>query len=376
VVAQVNGPGSGFTNGSLRHQFRYEAFGRWLWTDATHTGYERGDGTSAGASAAGTDVDWKSRQIALPLPFGHQTIWFDQETGKYNNLNRIYSALLGRYPQRDPSGLGLHLASLGWNAATPGVSAEVAPEMHYPDGLSLYEALGSNPIDRTDPLGLMFNDPDYEGSLVITRDWDDIYESIAGDGRAYLGVQGAATWGTAWGGNVASLPRFASGMRGVSEGVSDFADYYAEQVIYLPIEGVFAAGSVAGAGRFIAAGSAAQTGSRFARIARRIERHHPIPKFLGGEKWQQLERLSKYVHDKFHALLREKLRDQGFPDRLLGGPGGSRDAWLAYFKTNPGAQVKAFTAIIDASHAIDRTFGTSLVQAVRREFLAGAYLAP
>ena len=83
-------------------------------------------------------------------------------------------------------------------------------------------------MNARDSLGL-----EIEDGVLVSRDWDDIYDSIVGNGSAYLGVQGAATWGAFWGGNVTEAPRGAVGFAGVSQGVSEFADDYADGVIDL-----------------------------------------------------------------------------------------------------------------------------------------------
>jgi hypothetical protein len=175
---------------------------------------------------------------------GHQGLFFERlDAGPYDPAlvpgarglcharNRWYDPVTGRWTTRDPNETALPVITA---TAMNGQSLDIVFGpfellSHYGDGMNLYAYLGSNPANGFDPLGLS------EFDLLVVRDWDNIWESIVGNGSAYLGVQGAATWGAAWGGNVASLPQFAGHMMGVSQGFSDFADAYAEEVIWLPI---------------------------------------------------------------------------------------------------------------------------------------------
>jgi hypothetical protein len=98
--------------------------------------------------------------------------------------------------------------------------------------MTLYLKGRCDPITNRDPTGLCAcpDDP-----IMISRDWDDIYDSITANGSAYLGAQGAATFGAFWGGNVALAPRGAAAFSEISQGVSDLADQYAEEFIELPM---------------------------------------------------------------------------------------------------------------------------------------------
>jgi hypothetical protein len=95
----------------------------------------------------------------------------------------------------------------------------------------------------------------------------------------------------------------------------------------------------------------------------KIEEHHPIPKFMGGDKVQDaLTKLPKPVHNEFHSLLRDELLKEGFPKNMMGGPAGSRENWLNYFMKNKGSQGKAFDAVRRASSTIDSKYGTNILQ--------------
>jgi hypothetical protein len=285
--------------------------------------------------------------------------------------------------QRDPNETALVLAILSTGAAASLPVAHMPTHEQYADGMSLYAHARSNPKSLGDPSGLsaewFFGSPAYEASdILLSRDWDRLYESITGRRFAYLGVQGAGTWGAFWGGNVTALPKFAAGMAGVSEGMFDYAEFYAEEVMWLPVTG-----ALAGAGQFghyAAIGVTAKRGRQgtwLARVANRIEKHHAIPKFLGGGKWQRLARLPKHVHDEFHHLLRENLARAGFPRNMLfGGKTGSKDAWRRTFGENPAAFRLAYDAIVDASRTIDYRYSTDLVSSFWREIMKGRFWAP
>lgn len=88
--------------------------------------------------------------------------------------------------------------------------------------------------------------------------------------------------------------------------------------------------------------------------------HHPIPKYLGGwASGQNMTNLPQNIHTELHAMLRQRWRAIGFPPE--GGVTGSRDAWLAFMRTNAGSQGQAFDVLIDVSADIDLKHGTSIV---------------
>ena len=88
-------------------------------------------------------------------------------------------------------------------------------------------------------------------------------------------------------------------------------------------------------------------------------KHHPIPKFLGGNKKQDFSELDDVVHKEYYSLLNKKLKQNGLPlpDR---GPKGSAALWDRYMASNPGSQRKAFDAVLDAAREIDFKHGTDI----------------
>jgi hypothetical protein len=120
---------------------------------------------------------------------------------------------------------------------------------------------------------------------------------------------------------------------------------------------------------------AAKTEREAAEIAERFlalpfDRHHPLPKFLGGNTEQLLYKLPKEFHKEFHAVLREDLKAAGLT-LPIGGKGGSTDEWLQHFFRNPGSQAKGLDAVLKASRTIDKKYGTSLTQSVWSNLTGG-----
>jgi hypothetical protein len=105
-----------------------------------------------------------------------------------------------------------------------------------------------------------------------------------------------------------------------------------------------------------------------------VHGHHPLPKFLGGYADQVLSKLNPIVHKEFHSLLKQKLKQAGIPLNV-GGRGGSARDWAMYMNANPGAQKAALNAVLDASRAIDKKYGTTITQKVWENIIAANFTA-
>src|SRR5690606_14590305 len=76
----------------------------------------------------------------------------------YHNRNRAYSPALGRFFQRDPNATAQTLlASSSTGSGFAAVALAFSMEQMHGDGMNLYEYLGSNPWNRSDPLGLSWD---------------------------------------------------------------------------------------------------------------------------------------------------------------------------------------------------------------------------
>lgn len=103
------------------------------------------------------------------IRIGHQGLFFDRLDalatadqlvvggwGLYQNRNRTYNPVLGRFMQRDPNGSGVPVLAMmakHGRVVTPGAPGLDAEAM-YGDGMSLHAYVCSNPIKRNDPTGL------------------------------------------------------------------------------------------------------------------------------------------------------------------------------------------------------------------------------
>ena len=122
--------------------------------------------------------------------------------------------------------------------------------------------------------------------------------------------------------------------------------------------------------------SAAEEGGKLARLVEKCKfwkhRHHSIPKFLGGDLDQIIsKKLDPAVHKELHDLLRQYLTQAGMPDAA----NTSAQAWRNFFAANPGAQAKAFDAVLDASRKIDAKYGTQITQDFWKNLMQGNYTA-
>lgn len=116
-------------------------------------------------------ADHMQAQVANRV--GHKGLFFDRidghpmslqllpnAKGLYQNRNRMYSPMLGRFIQKDPNASGLPVMA---NSVKWGSGAQLASllpydaQSQYGDGMNLYGYLGSNPYLRRDSLGLSWD---------------------------------------------------------------------------------------------------------------------------------------------------------------------------------------------------------------------------
>jgi hypothetical protein len=105
----------------------------------------------------------------------------------------------------------------------------------------------------------------------------------------------------------------------------------------------------------------------------KVQGHHPIPRFLGGNDRQILTGLPQPIHREFHVELDRILRREGFPLGGIGGSGNSTQAWTAYLNANPGSQQRALRCVLEASAVIDGRHGTNLVNDVWKNMARGGF---
>ncbi|MEN3370480.1 MAG: hypothetical protein V7609_2623 [Verrucomicrobiota bacterium] len=124
--------------GNIVERYSYEAFG-----EPKVTGFW--DNNNRGGSLYGNRFMFQGRE------------WI-AELGIYDYRNRMYQPQLGRFLQTDPMGLqteGEKLSAGQKALFSPGGSA---PEAFTSSEMNLYRYCGDDPIDGTDPTGLIFTD--------------------------------------------------------------------------------------------------------------------------------------------------------------------------------------------------------------------------
>lgn len=180
VVAVCDSGGSG-GKGRVVQQLTYDAYGEALTSTSLHPHPVLRCGHKA------LFVDRLDIGVMSSSFIEHERIVPFSHTLCYNR-NRTYSPQSGRFLQPDPNETGMSLlAATGFGGrGAAALSIAFGLEGHYGDGLNVYEYLGSNPWNRSDPMGLSW-DP---FSMV-----DEYLAEDAGSKAAFLEriIGGAAT---------------------------------------------------------------------------------------------------------------------------------------------------------------------------------------
>ena len=133
------------STGSLIRQYGYRPYGA---LDSAEYG-------------SGNTVPYDTSPTSLYTWQLQKGLWYDYETGQYQNRGRHYSPTLGRFLQRDPNGQALMLSSAhSMNAQTQYAFARFTAAAQYADSMNLYGFVGNNPNTGLDPSGLFQEDVD------------------------------------------------------------------------------------------------------------------------------------------------------------------------------------------------------------------------
>lgn len=100
-------------------------------------------------------------------------------------------------------------------------------------------------------------------------------------------------------------------------------------------------------------------------IVEALQRHHPVPRHMGGRWLQELAPLRTSLHTELHDMLRMAFKEAGFPS--VGGKQGSRDVWLRYFETNPDSYGEALKILQRVTRDFDKAKGTNVTYYLDRE---------
>ena len=337
---------------SLIRQFRWQPYGDFERDGSGNiTGIESVD--SAGTVASVVQPGGTPTPTDMQSPQGFQGLWRDAETGFNYARGRIYAPPIGRFLQPDPNEQALILSSvLRRNAQTPLALASFNAQGQYGDGMSLYLGFGSNPVNRTDPSGLLTAGLDYFAEA------DDLESEITGQKLYTLGaINEGARWaalglqtaldigGSLLGVDILqSVQVLASGGGGFWESMDVF-------LAVAPFGPVLKAGAklrkAAGyARRARGALIAVDKANDLARLARRIDKrsqwykdavrrakqqypklagkthkHHIVPGYLGGPKDGPVVELNAAYHQWITNAFRQQraygLRDQPLSSREL-----------------------------------------------------------
>ena len=109
-------------------------------------------------------------------------------------------------------------------------------------------------------------------------------------------------------------------------------------------------------------------------IKEAIQKHHGLPKFMGGRVDQELADVYKSLHVKFHRNLSDALGEAGFP--RVGGKGGGTLDWGTHFNKNPGSYEKAIGVLQRVTRDFDEAHGTSISPYLEKELRSGLSRPP
>ena len=173
-----------------------------------------------------------------------------------------------------------------------------------------------------------------------------------------LGEAGGYAVKRAWRSPAGRIGRAFAG--GFGEGLLETAAYRG-RAFYSVSTGNVVGTAIEAVGNGVTRGLHNVRASAAAKVA--TDRHHSLPKFLGGFANQDLIKIPKAIHKEFHRLLRQELKAVGIPLNI-GGKGGSALDWAQYFRLNQGAQRTALDGVLGASRFIDAKHGTNITQTV------------
>jgi hypothetical protein len=118
---------------------------------------------------------------------------------------------LGRFLTRDPAEAAMPIiTALAFNGDTlDAFLTGFSPTGHYGDGFNLYEFAGSNPVNRSDPLGLQWGMEDDIDDLIAEQEGHRLYALATlneGAKWAALGLNTASRSPAACSGSTCSSP--------------------------------------------------------------------------------------------------------------------------------------------------------------------------
>jgi len=188
ALAEVPNPATGPSASNLARvvgQWQYDAYGSVLSAETFATASGRTvplmhcghkglffDRLDSGGGGGGVVDPVTLEDRPRLIPYAHAV---------YHVRNRAYQPALGRWMQQDPNATAMSLIEAASHSGRGmgAIALAMSAEDRYGDGYNLYEYLGSNPWNRSDAMGL---------------NWEDDYWEDMGQG-AEMALNGVETFG-------------------------------------------------------------------------------------------------------------------------------------------------------------------------------------
>ena len=145
-------------------QWQYDAYGALISSELFATGLESSPGVPRATPTThvghkGLFVDRLDAGVVDPATFADRPRQVPYAHAVYHVRNRAYQPALGRWMQQDPNATAMSLieASAHSGRGMDAIALAFDAESRYGDGYNLYEYLGSNPWNRSDPMGLSWD---------------------------------------------------------------------------------------------------------------------------------------------------------------------------------------------------------------------------